>query len=149
MRVGPEFSLVGLVEATMTFADHMESKVQLASWNVRQTFPDQGSKYNPTEMGGAPDHSGTDKVGLPTFDFSVSAKGDITAHIKPTFSFGIKFDSFWQVDACQVQLVADGYMRLYAEAQTSQADPNCPFTYGVILVLTFMLMLMHRQVRRI
>lgn len=131
VRVGPEFSLVGLLEASVTFAGHMESKVQLASWNVRQTFPDQGSDYNPTQMGGAPDHAGTDKIGQPTFDFSVSAKGDITAHLKPTFSFGIKFDSFWSVDPCQVQLVADGYVRLYAEAQKSTSNPNCPFTYGV------------------
>jgi chitinase len=124
---------VGLLEAQVTFAGHMESKVELASWNVRQTFPNQGQgdEYAPTQMGSAPDHTGTDVIGKPTFDFSVSAKGDITAHLKPTFSFGIKFEDTWKVDPCQIQLVVDGYVRLYAEAQISSKDPDCPFTYGV------------------
>jgi chitinase len=131
VRVGPVFTLAGLLEAQVTFAGHMESKVELASWNVRQTFPGQGDDYAPTEMGGAPDRTGTDKIGKPSFDYSVSAKGDITAHLKPTFSFGIKFEPTWKVNPCQVQLVADGWVRLYAEAQSSTKDPNCPFTYGI------------------
>jgi chitinase len=124
---------VGLLEAQVTFAGHLETKVELASWNVRQTFPDQGVGIDasPTQMGDPIDRTGTSGIGEPTFDFSVSASGDITAHLKPTFSFGIKFDDRWNVAPVQVQLIADGYVRLYAEAQVSTTNPNCPFSYGV------------------
>jgi chitinase len=131
--VGPTFSLVGLLEAQVTFAGHLETKVELASWNVRQTFPDQGVGIDasPTQMGDPIDRTGTSGIGQPTFDFSVSASGDITAHLKPTFSFGIKFEDRWNVNPCQVQLVVDGYVRLHASASISSDNLDCPFTYGV------------------
>ena len=68
----------------------------------------------------------------PTFDYSVTAAGEITAHLKPTFEFGIVFDKMWKVGDAKVSVVADGWTRLMAAAAVS-SQGNCPFTYGVDL----------------
>ncbi|KAL9131782.1 MAG: hypothetical protein Q9217_000387 [Psora testacea] len=69
---------------------------------------------------------------LPSFDCSVTAKSEITAHLKPTFEFGIVFDRMWNVGDANVAVVADGWARLMAAAGLS-SQGNCPFTYGIDL----------------
>ncbi|OBT89371.1 hypothetical protein VE02_01453 [Pseudogymnoascus sp. 03VT05] len=68
-----------------------------------------------------------------TFDFEwmrVVAGGSITAHLKPTISFGIAFDEMWHVSAAGVDVIADSWMKIVAKAGIS-SNGNCPFTYGI------------------
>lgn len=127
--IGPNFILYASADASLVLSGHLESKVTLATWDVRQTYPDQGTDYQPTAVD-AP-NPGADKIGQPTFDYSLTAEGDITAHLKPTFEFGIKFDDWLKVDSCYVDLVADGYLRFHAKAELSSDASVCPFEYGV------------------
>jgi hypothetical protein len=59
-----------------------------------------------------------------TFDFY----DQITVHQKPTFLFGIDFGKLWNVSACKVGIVVDGWMRMYGMAEVSNGE-NRPFTY--------------------
>lgn len=134
LTVGPNFKLFGAIEASVTLAGHLESRVDIAKWEVQQTYPDQGQGAGPIALSD-PNRDGTgDFQGLqqPTFDYSVTAKGEITAHLKPTFEFGITFDKMWKVGDAKVAVVADGWTRLMAAAGVSSKG-NCPFTYGVDL----------------
>lgn len=130
LTVGPNFKLMASLEASVIFAGHLESQVNIASWEVQQTYPQQSSEYEPKGLD-APDRDGTQILGEPTFDYSVSAQGAITAHLMPTFTFGIDFAERWKVDSCKVDLVADGWVRLMATAELSSDPAVCPFTYGV------------------
>jgi len=80
-------------------------------------MPDQGSTYNPTNL--ANPNAETAEVGSPTFDWSVSARGQVTAHVKPMVSFGITWNPFFGIGNCEVDLVADGYVQFYLTAQAS------------------------------
>ncbi|TGJ83235.1 hypothetical protein E0Z10_g5519 [Xylaria hypoxylon] len=60
--------------------------ITIASWDTRVSFPDQGSGYNPKSL---KDPETSTQPGNPTFDWSVEAQGQITAHVKPLVSFGI------------------------------------------------------------
>ena len=134
LTVGPNFRLFGAVEASITLAGHLESRVDIAKWDVQQTYPDQGADAGPKALSN-PDRDGTgdfDGLKQPTFDYSVSAKGEITVHLKPTFEFGIVFDKMWNVGDAKVAVVADGWSRLMAAAGIS-SQGNCPFTYGIDL----------------
>jgi len=129
LTVGPNFRLFGSVDGSVTLAGRLESQVSLAKWNVRQTFPDANKDYDPTAISD-PDRDGTQILGQPTFNYSLSADGHITAHIKPTITFGIDFNKrFLSVDSCKVDLVADGWIRLHASASTENSGSS--FCYGV------------------
>ena len=135
LTVGPNFKLYGAVEAEVTLAGHLESKVDIAKWEIQQTYPDKGTYAGPKALSD-PDRDGTgsfDGLKPPTFDYSVLATGQITAHLKPTFEFGIAFDKMWDVNGdAKVAIVADGWTRLMAAAGTS-SQSSCPFTYGIDL----------------
>jgi len=134
LTVGPNFKLFGAVEASVTLAGHLESRVDIAKWDVQQTYPDQGADAGPKALSD-PSRDGTgDFEGLkqPSFDYSITTKGEITAHLKPTFEFGIVFDKMWKVGDAKVAVVADGWTRLMAAAGVS-SQGNCPFTYGIDL----------------
>lgn len=133
LTIGPNFRLVGSVDAEVTLAGHVESKVQIAKWEVQQTYPDAGSDYDPKALEN-PDRDGTgtfEGLSEPTFDWSVEASGQITAHLKPTFEFGIIVDPIWHLGNAKVDVVADGWVRFYANAAASSQGAECPFTYGV------------------
>lgn len=132
LTVGPNFKLFGAVDAEVTLSGHLESKVQIASWDIQQTYPDQGAEFDPKGLSD-PNRDGTgsfEGIKQPTFDYAVTATGQITAHLKPTFEFGIVFDKMWKVDSAKVDVVADGWVRVKAAAAASSTG-NCPFTYGI------------------
>ncbi|KAI9766214.1 MAG: hypothetical protein M1839_005004 [Geoglossum umbratile] len=132
LTVGPNFRLFGAVDAEVTLSAHLESKVQIASWEVQQTYPDQGPDWDPKAVS-PPDRTGTgsfDGLTQPSFDYSVTATGQITAHLKPTFEFGITFDQIWGVGAAKADVVADGWVRFMGAAGIGSSG-NCPFTYGI------------------
>lgn len=131
VTVGPNFILNAAVDAEVTLAGHLESRVDIASWDIQQTYPDQSSDWDPKALD-EPSRDGTGLQGVkqPTFDYSVTATGHITAHLKPTFEFGIVFDKIWNVGDAKVDIIADGWVRLTAAAGVSSSG-NCPFTYGL------------------
>lgn len=132
LTVGPNFRLFGAVEASVTLASHFESKVDIAKWEIQQTYPDQDAEAGPKALSD-PSRDGTGSfngLSQPTFDYSVTASGQMTAHLKPTFESGIVFDKMWNVGDAKVDVVADGWVRLMAAAGVS-SQGNCPFTYGI------------------
>ena len=130
LTVGPNFRLLGSLEASVTLAGHLESQVNIASWSTQQTYPQQEPGFQPLDLE-KPDRDGTQILGQPTFDYSVSASGEIATHLLPTITFGIDFEPRWKVDNCKVDLVADGGVRFHAIAEASSSSTNCPFSYGV------------------
>lgn len=66
----------------------------------------------------------------PQFEYGVSVSGHISAHVKPTITFGIDWNSkFASLDSCAVNLVADGHVTVHAEAGTGSGGSS--FCYGV------------------
>lgn len=129
VTIGPNFRLIGRVDAEIQLSGHLESRARIASWDIQQTYPSQ-TDYEPkdldkTNVDGTGDFKG---LSQPTFDYQVSASGSLSAHLKPTIEFGITFDDMWKIPSARVQVIADGSVTLNAEA-SSGAD--CPFTYSV------------------
>lgn len=130
VTVGPNMAVYASADAQFTVAGHLEAEVAVAQWEIRQTYP-ENAKY-PPEAISEPDNDGTQTLGKPSFEASVTATGEIALHLKPTVQFGIEFDSRWKVDKCTVDLVLDGYTIAHARASAStSSDNSCLFSYGI------------------
>ena len=133
VTIGPNFKLVAQVEGGITLSANLVAEVNIAKWNVQQTFPDISSDWDPQastniDPSGTQDMTSKDK---PIFDASVAANGYLTAHLKPTITFGIDFNkNFIPVDPATVNLVADGFITAYANAGASTSGSSS-FCYGV------------------
>ena len=128
LTVGPNFKLLGSVEGSASLAAHLESQVKIAEWDVQQTFPDANHDWDP-QATKHPNRDGTQRIGEPTFNYSVSADGHLTAHIIPMITFGIDFnEDFISVDSATINLVADGFITIYASASATNAGNS--FCYG-------------------
>lgn len=65
----------------------------------------------------------------PELEYGVTLDGHLTAHVKPTITFGIDFNKdFIPVDSCAVNLVADGHVTFHAELNMNSESSFC---YGV------------------
>jgi len=131
LTVGPNFKLYASAEADVTLKGHLESRVDIASWDVQQTYPNPSSEYDPKSLSTVTRDMTLKGLQQPTFDYSLTAEGQLTAHLKPTFVFGIDFDKSWNVEGAKISLVADGWMRMYAKAELSSDPAVCPFKYGI------------------
>jgi len=130
VTVGPNIAVYASADAAVTLAGHLQADVTIASWTIQQTYP-QTAQY-PADALDDPSNDGSQTVGQPTFEASVSASGEVALHLKPTVTFGIVFDSRWKVDPCSVDLVLDGYIIFHAELGLStNGDNSCPFKYGI------------------
>lgn len=129
LTVGPKFVLNAQAVADVQLAGHFETKVEIANWDMQQTYPDVNGNYDPKSLSNPQRDFNLDGLKKPTWNASVKAQGQLTAYLKPTLSFGIEFDARWNVGKCTAELVASGYVRVRAEAGTD--DANCPFKYGV------------------
>lgn len=119
VTVGPNFKLLGSVNMDVSLSGSFEAAVTLADWDTQVSFPDPGtsSDYDPQDLQTPVD---TTQPGDASFDWSVQAEGQITAHLKPQASFGITWGSvFSSLDNCEVDLVLDGYMQAYVRAGVS------------------------------
>jgi len=109
------------------------SEVNIAKWNVQQTFPDISSDWDPQASSNV-DPAGTQDLTpkeKPLFDASVAAHGYLTTHLKPTITFGIEFNkNFIPVDPAAVNLVADGFVTAYANA-AALTSGGASFCFGV------------------
>ena len=129
MTVGPQFNLDARVKAGIAISGHVEAKVEIASWEIRQTMPEQSSEFEPKTLDEPSRNMDVSGLKQPEFDASVEALGYIEAHLLPTLSFGIKVDDTWNVGACSVDLVADGWVRLRAKSDLVGGD--CGLAYAV------------------
>ena len=134
VTIGPNFQLFGSVQGQVTLGAKFESNVNLAKWDIRQTYPDQGSDWDPVSDS-TPDRDGTQEILKPEWQYSISASGFIEAHVKPTVTFGIDFNkNFIDTPGASVNLVADGYIRFHADANNggdSSGASGTSFCYGI------------------
>lgn len=82
LTVGPNFKLIGAIEGGITAQAKFEARVKLAKWDVKQTYPIANDEWDPAATED-PSRDGTDSIGKPEFDASVSANGYVKASVKP------------------------------------------------------------------
>lgn len=82
LTIGPNFLLLVAVDASVTLAGQLKSEVKIAKWEVQQTYLQQSADYQPQSLQDAADRDGTQVLGQPTFDYSVTADRSTTAHLK-------------------------------------------------------------------
>ncbi|KPM42249.1 hypothetical protein AK830_g4355 [Neonectria ditissima] len=128
VTIGPNFKLFGQLEGKATLGVNFETKVKLAEWDVYQTFPAVDEDWEPDVFDDAA-KSGKQTL-EPEFEYGVSVSGHISAHVKPTITFGIDWNKkFASLDSCAVNLVADGHVTFHAEAEAGSSGSS--FCYGV------------------
>ncbi len=107
---------------------NLESKVVLAEWDTRQTFPAANVDWEP-KASRSPNKDGTRSLLDPTFEYGLRLEGYIAAHVTPTITFGIDFNKkLINIEPCGVNLVADGWIRFHAKFRQ---DSSTSFCYGV------------------
>jgi len=123
--------VVGEFNAGLTLSAEIETKIDLAEWNVQQTYPAASEEYEPQADKELDSGETGDKNGLlePQFYAVVLASGQAEAHLKAVAEFGIRFDDSWKVGAATAGVVADGYVRMEVGASKS-TEASCPWTYG-------------------
>ncbi|KAH8882031.1 hypothetical protein GQ53DRAFT_589853, partial [Thozetella sp. PMI_491] len=128
LTVGPNFKIYGSVNFDLAISGKFQAHVTLAKWDTQLGFPELDSDDDPQDITD-PNTDGTQEIGKPTIDWSIDANGQITAHVKPTISFGIEFNTkFISIDPATVNIVADGWVQAYASATYGSSDQN--FCYG-------------------
>ncbi|KAH6651435.1 glycosyl hydrolases family 18-domain-containing protein [Truncatella angustata] len=133
--IGPQLTVEGSIDASLTLAGKVETRLEFANWEVRQVVPDNGdSNYTPKEIGdGDPDlkRNGDDKdLDQPSFYAGVQALGDVTAKISAAAEFGVRFDKRWNVDPAAAAVVGEASVMIKMGAGISTKD-TCPFTWGL------------------
>ena len=129
MEIGPSFHLDARVKAGIAISGSVEARVEIASWQIRQTYPEENDNYKPKSIDDPQRNMDVKGLKQPEFDVSVQALGYLEAHLLPTLAFGIDVDPFWKVGKATVELVADGWVRLRAKSDLIGGD--CAFGYAV------------------
>lgn len=81
MTIGPELILQARLKAGIMVEGHVESRVTLAEWEIRQTYPQQTDEYDPEAEKPPKRDMNTEDLLKPTFDASVEASGYVEAHL--------------------------------------------------------------------
>ncbi|KAL2817250.1 hypothetical protein BDW59DRAFT_166064 [Aspergillus cavernicola] len=116
-------------DGSATLGVNFESRVTLAEWDVRQTYPVANGDWDP-EASKDPNKDGTQNVLEPEFEYGFSLSGHLSAHVKPTLTFGIDWnEDFISIDSCAVNLVADGHVTFHAELESGSGGTS--FCYGI------------------
>lgn len=129
--VGPRFYLKARAEAEIEIDGHFETKVDIASWDFQQTYPEANDDWKPKGVEKPSRDLNLKGLEKPTMDLSVTASGHLTAHVIPTLSFGIEFDDYWDIEKCAAELLVDGWVRARAEADLVGGDVECPYRYAI------------------
>jgi len=134
VTIGPSLRVAGEFNAALTLSAEIETKVDLAGWEVRQTLPAADKDYDPKVEDKLDSGDSGNQNGLlePQFYAAVGAVGKAEAHLKAIAEFGIRFDDRWKVGAATAGVVADGYVRFEAGVGKS-TEATCPWTYGLTL----------------
>ena len=134
VTIGPSVRVLGSFNAGLTLSAEIETKVDIASWDVEQTLPAATQEFEPDEDDRVDTRDTGNMNGLqkPTFYAAVQAAGQVEAHLKAAMEFGVRFDERWKVGAAAAAVVADGYIRFQVGAGIS-TSASCPWNYGLDL----------------
>jgi chitinase len=134
VTIGPSVRVVGSFNAGLTLSAEVETKVDIASWDVAQTLPDANNDFDPKldEPMDTKDSGNPNGLMQPQFYAAVQAEGKVEAHLKAIAEFGIRFDDKWKIGAATAGVAADGFVR-FSVAVGNSTDKSCPWTYGLKL----------------
>ncbi|OHF04585.1 hypothetical protein CORC01_00056 [Colletotrichum orchidophilum] len=131
--IGPALTVEGSIDASLGMAGLIETKLEIAKWEVRQVMPDT-SDYKPELIDNSKpsldrtgDFSGIQK---PEFYAGVTASGDVTFKLSAAAEFGVRFVDKWEVDPAAAAVVGEVSLTTGFKAGLSTTG-SCPFTYGV------------------
>lgn len=130
--IGPAVRIDGKVDVGLTVSAEFETSIDIASWEIRQTLPDQNGDSDPKALD-APDYDDTGSwtgIQKPKVYAGVAAEGDATIHLIAAVDFGVRFDDTWGIGAAAVSVNADGWAMVKMGAGVS-TEATCPFTYGM------------------
>ncbi|ENH99491.1 glycoside hydrolase family 18 protein [Bipolaris maydis ATCC 48331] len=131
--IGPQLTVEGSIDASLGMAGLIETKLEIAKWEVRQVMPDTNS-YKPELIDNSKpsldrtgDFSGIKK---PEFYAGVTASGDVSFKLSAAAEFGVRFDPKWKVDPAAAAVVGEVSLKTKFAAGVS-TTATCPFTYGL------------------
>ncbi|KAH7160985.1 hypothetical protein EDB81DRAFT_924239, partial [Dactylonectria macrodidyma] len=134
--IGPQLTVEGSIDASLGMAGLIETKLEIAKWEVRQVMPDTNS-YKPEliddskpSLDRTGDFSGIQK---PEFYAGVTASGDVTFKLSAAAEFGVRFADKWEVDPAAAAVVGEVSLTTKFAAGISTTG-TCPFTYGLDVV---------------
>lgn len=132
--IGPQLTVEGSIDASLSLAGTIETQLEIASWEVRQVVPDNGDDaYKPKEIGdGADLKKNGDMSGIkkPEFYAGVQVSGDVTARLSAAAEFGVRFDPKWKVDPAAAAVVGEASVMIKMASGVS-TQGTCPFTWGL------------------
>ncbi|CRK40218.1 hypothetical protein BN1723_015683, partial [Verticillium longisporum] len=133
--IGPQLTVEGSIDASFAVAGTIETKLEIAKWEVRQVVPDNGDDaYKPKEIGKG--DTSLDRTGdfggikKPEFYAGVAVQGDVTARLSAAAEFGVRFADRWDVDPAAAAVVGEASVMAKLTAGVS-TDAVCPFTYSL------------------
>ena len=134
VTIGPSVRVAGEFNVALTLSAEIETQVDLAGWEVRQTYPAAEKNYEPKVVDDLDAGNTGDQNGLlePQFYAAVQEADKAEAHLKVIAEFGIRFDYSWKVGAATAGVVVDEYVRSDVGAGKS-TEATCPWTYGMTL----------------
>ena len=131
--IGPQLTVEGSIDASLGMAGLIETKLEIAKWEVRQVMPDTNS-YKPELIDNSKpsldrtgDFSGIQK---PEFYAGVTASGDVTFKLSAAAEFGVRFVDKWEIDPAAAAVVGEVSLTTKFAAGISTTG-TCPFTYGL------------------
>ncbi|WDK22883.1 hypothetical protein CGRA01v4_14174 [Colletotrichum graminicola] len=131
--IGPQLTVEGSIDASLGMAGLIETKLEIAKWDVRQVMPDTSS-YKPELIDNS--NPSLDRTGdfsgiqRPEFYAGVTASGDVTFKLSAAAEFGVRFVEKWKVDPAAASVVGEVSLTTKFAAGVSTKG-TCPFTYGV------------------
>ncbi|KAH7305460.1 oviduct-specific glycoprotein [Stachybotrys elegans] len=133
--IGPQLTVEGSIDASVAVAGTIETKLEIAKWEVRQVVPDGGNPdYEPQEIDDGEtslDRTGDfDNIKKPEFYAGIAVSGDVTARLSAAAEFGIRFDKRWEVDPAAAAVVGEAKVMAKLKSGIS-TSATCPFTFGV------------------
>lgn len=131
--IGPQLTVEGSIDASLAMAGTIETKLDIAKWEVRQVLP-AADGYNPelinnskADLKETGDFEGIKK---PEFYAGVAVQGDVTATLSAAAEFGLRFVDRWKVPPAVAAVVGETsvFTKLKGGVSTSG---TCPFTFGM------------------
>jgi chitinase len=131
--IGPQLTVKGSIDASLGMAGIIETKLEIAKWEVRQVLPETNS-YKPELIDNSKpsldrtgDFSGIQK---PEFYAGVRASGDVTFTLSAAAEFGVRFVDKWKIDPATAAVVGEVSLTTKFAAGASTTG-TCPFSYGL------------------
>ncbi|KAH9209045.1 oviduct-specific glycoprotein [Leptodontidium sp. 2 PMI_412] len=131
--IGPQLTVEGSIDAAFAMAGTVETKLEIAKWEVRQVLP-AANGYQPelindsnADLKQTGDFSGIKK---PEFYAGVAVQGDITGKLSAAAEFGLRFADRWEVPPAAAAVVGEASVMTKLKGGVSTSG-TCPFTFGM------------------